>query len=536
MQTLARTLALSALLAVTAQADWTLSGYPVQAADSAAANKLYGIRTFSNTASATKVKVDSGRVVFHADYASDSTEGNSANVGFVHELRPGDDLLDPTGLTAISFQFKNSVAITGDLEISIGSSAYSDTMLAVGAVFKYVLRGSTVSTGVSDWKTVELDIKDFYVDGANLDTLPRLESVLKKMTHLRVAPRSSYQDSGTQNGKPCAKCVKPTMPGLDLEIRNIVLKGIVKNPWPNPNGIGCEATKTFELLDNFADGDIENEFGGYWYAATDSGSASVAMDMADKSKGSSRAKLAITGGADGSAGMATLTSQLNRTLGTAWHSDAGWAFMGAGFLGDVMRPYEFYVSAFQFQIKVEYASKSVETIRFKVHQFGEADSVAFLASLPVSELTSPEGRTACIGLDDLRPLRNRLSSNPDFFDLRKIARIVWEVRMADSSVVSVDTASVRFWIGDVKLMGQRLYGTLDRDALARGLSVRASNGILHLYGTQGTPRLDVVSMQGRKMASFAPAPTIALDLPRGTYHLVGMRDGVRVIKTFAVVR
>ncbi|QQS05713.1 MAG: hypothetical protein IPK50_02210 [Fibrobacterota bacterium] len=536
MQNLASTLALSAILATTAQADWILSGYPVQAADSAAANKLYGIRTFSNPASATKIKVDSGRVVFHADYASDSTEGNSANVGFVHELRPGDDLLDPTGLTAISFQFKNSVAITGDLEISIGSSAYSDTMLAVGAVFKYVLRGSTVATGVSDWKTVELDIKDFYVDGANLDTLPRLESVLKKMTHLRIAPRSSYQDSGTQNGKPCAKCVKPTMPGLDLEIRNIVLKGIVKNPWPNPSGIGCVGQREFTMLDDFADGDEENEVGGWWYTVTDSGDASVPKDMADKSKGSSRAKLVVTGSADGSAGMAALTSQLDRTLGSAWHPDAGWAYLGVGFSGGGGLWCANSLSAIQFQIKVEYASKSVEAVRLKVFQDREPDSVAFFASLPVSELTSQEGRTACIGLDDLRPPKTRPSSSTARFNPAEMVRIAWETKMADASVERADTASARFWISDVRLVGFRCDGIRDRGGPTRGLSVRASNGILHLSGIQGTPRFEVVSMQGRKVASFSPAPTIALDLPRGTYHLVGMRDGVRVVKTFAVVR
>ncbi|MBK8801963.1 MAG: hypothetical protein IPN71_07890 [Fibrobacteres bacterium] len=98
MQSFAKTFAVFVFFAVTAHADWTLSDYPLPATDSAAANRMYGIRAFSNPASATKVKVDSGRVVFHADYASDSTEGNSANVGFVHDLKVGEGPLNLSDL------------------------------------------------------------------------------------------------------------------------------------------------------------------------------------------------------------------------------------------------------------------------------------------------------------------------------------------------------------------------------------------------------------------------------------------------------
>lgn len=538
MQSFAKTFAVFVFFAVTAHADWTLSDYPLPATDSAAANRMYGIRAFSNPASATKVKVDSGRVVFHADYASDSTEGNSANVGFVHDLKVGEGPLNLSDLTAISFQLKCSAPITGGLEISLGSDAYSPRMLEAGAVFKHVLEGSRVACASPEWITATIDIKDFYVEGLSYDSLPRMEAVLKKLTHLRIVPRSSYKDSGERNGIPCAKCVHPTMPSLDIEVREIVLKSPSTGPlsWPLLRNDGCEPDRPFELLDDFVDGDEENEFGGYWYAWTDSGDVASANDMADKTKGSSRAGLTIAKGGIGFSGYATLTAKLDKRLGGTQHPDAGWASLAVGFAGDGLLSNADGVTGIQFLIKAERFSKSVESIRFKVRQKGIPDSAAFFVTLPVSELSEEGGRVACIRAEDFHQPFTLDPSHRAVFSFGDMLGLVWEVKIADRLGGFTDTASAQFWLSDVSFQWRRFIGVHDRSAPSRGLSLRASNGILHLSGTQGFQRFEVVSMQGRKVASFAPAPSIALDLPRGTYHLVGMRDGAKVVKTFAVVR
>lgn len=79
-------------------------------------------------------------------------------------------------------------------------------------------------------------------------------------------------------------------------------------------------------------------------------------------------------------------------------------------------------------------------------------------------------------------------------------------------------------------------GTRNSKSKVAGFSVRSSEGVLSLSGYQGVQSFDVVGLDGKKVASFAPAATVALSLPRGSYFLVGKRDGASMTKSFAVVR
>jgi len=523
------------LLAMSAHADWVLSDYATTAADSLSAADIYGLQVFKNPASTASVTAGTGSAVFKATYASDGTEGYTANVGLLHALTPDWAEHDLTGITGVTFEYKNSAKITDALAFSFGSAAYSDAIAKAGTVFENAITGTAALASGTTWKTASLGILDFappkwWTPSADF---PEKADVLKAVKNVQFAPKTLYSGTGTQNGKTCEKCVGPDMTAITLEIRNVTLQGVNKINWPNPTNIGCEPTTEFTKVDDFADGNTNNLLGGYWYTFTDSGNPAVAADLADKSKGSSKAEMAVD-----ASGSISMTASLNKTYGT-WHDYAGWASLGMGFAGDgTLNAESAKLTAISFIIMGANIDKTVEAINFKATMSGVHDTALHQVALPVPDMSVEGGRMACIRPEDLKQASYTAAAHKVPFDATKMTKLAWEAKIADQKSKTINTAAASILISDVRLHGSALMlaGTRDRKAKVTGFSVRAGEGVLSLSGYQGIQGFDVVTLDGKKVTSFAPAATVALSLPRGSYFLVGKREGASLTKSFTIVR
>jgi len=81
-------------------------------------------------------------------------------------------------------------------------------------------------------------------------------------------------------------------------------------------------------------------------------------------------------------------------------------------------------------------------------------------------------------------------------------------------------------------------GTIEgvsRKISSNPFSVSYGNGFLSIKGYEGVKSIDVISLDGRKVASFAPAARVSMNLARGTYFLSAKRNGVALVQSFAVL-
>lgn len=544
MQTRIASVAVLVLCASNVKADFVLSGYATPAANSDSADKIYGLQTFGNPASKTELSVAGGSVIFKATLASDlvdpNNNGYTANVGLLHPITPDWAERDLSGLTGITFEYKNSAKITDALVVSFGSGSYSTEIAKAGTVYENALKGAS-SLGVhTSWATATLDTADFATPTwwtAPAD-FPTKAAMLKKVKNLQFSPKSAYTLAGMQNGKACSgKCVGPDMTAITLEIRKVTLVGVDgDSPWPNQTPLGCENGKPFTVLDDFVDGNSKSKLGGYWFLLTDSGSVSNASDIGDKSKGSSSATMAITGGDASISGYATINARLNKKLGSEWHDYAGWAGLGIGFEGEGLAAGMEHLKAISFQIRAVDVGPDVASLSFKVAQQDIADTATYFVDLPVSAMRVDGGKNACIRLEDLKQPSYVVASQRAVLNPKLIKKLSWEAKITDNRNRAIDTATAKFWITDVKLYGSDTIhsGVRSRRSGATGLSVHAGQGTLNLSGYQGVNRFEVRTLEGKVVARFAPAASVPLPLVRGSYLLVGEGDHGRMVRSFTV--
>ena len=216
---------LSLLILLAAPAAW--SAFAVDAPDSAAARANYGIRTFSNPASTTSVKVTGGVVTFSATLASDSTEGYSANVDLEVPLCPDRRVHDLRDFKSLQFRYRNTEKITDYLSVSFGSDVDKQTTSGwIWPEFEARIAGTNALAAGADWKAVEVVygdfMREFFVDPGP-EYWAHFDSTFAFARSIRFSPKTSYTSSGVQLGTACTKCVGPTMTAQTLEIRDLVL-------------------------------------------------------------------------------------------------------------------------------------------------------------------------------------------------------------------------------------------------------------------------------------------------------------------------
>lgn len=521
---LKRCLLLGLTLSVCSRADWPLL-HPRDATDSSSARHLYGIRVLRNAMSSATVRVAGGAVVLEASrIASDTAQpcfeapcrlqGWSARVGVDHPLFTDGRIRDLTGLQTISFEFRNKEAITGYLGVGLGSSAVSESLDATGFQFEAHVGGAALLAAGTEWKKVEVDVTDFASPGwwqGGMESPPSYDSVLAYARSLRFIPYSGYQDSGALGQQACARCAVPTMSSPSLEIRNIVLKGAEKYPDP-PIG-DCSGDVT--VLDNLFD-DHENEWGGNWFRYMDSDSTDFwGRPNAPSQRGRSVAWDSLARGDEFTPGAIRLNATLTPPGAGADSADVAWAAIGTGtcFSGRSR--------AIAFHLIADSMPASVEGVRMVLLASG--DSISMM--IPSRLFARSGGASFCYTPDSGEGITH-------------LDAIVWEVRTSDLPVkVSFSVGDVRFYdLWELLPLGARAYerlgcsypGAVRRLAALEGASVSWSAGALSLRGATDASVARVVGLDGRQVATFAPAACVPLCLSRGTWILELQRRSGRV--------
>lgn len=539
-----------------AQATWLLSEYKKVTKDSLETATFVGAQPFLNQASKGVVTVpEVGYIRFNATTIASDPEtapkgsGYSANVGLLQPLTSDWAEHDLTGLTGLSFEFRNTDEITDALEFAFGSASYDPANADSGQVYGYPHMDELLPG--TEWKKVTVAKASLKIPGwwKKPAGYPTLDSILKRVKNVQIAPKTSYgTGAGVQikaggKSEACTGCTGPTMTKQTLEIRNIVLEGVEKWPMPNPTGLGC-VDKPF-VMDQFVKGLTKvggTDAGAYWYSYTDTGKADTT-----KAKGSSTATQKIYSAADlgGTSGMYTLDAQLKKTsLDSKWQDYAGWA--AAGFDWRYQDTADLSsVTGFQFKIGDLGTTNidRVETVIFKVGIAGIKDANVYQVNLPLKALGT-SGQTVCIRPSDLKQPSYLTATERSAMDLKKVTKLSWELKITNNNDPAIDTATAGMYFTDIKLFGLdkiclnnsgECFGpTSVKGRPSINFSSSYKNGALSLSGYKNVDAFEVVALDGSKVASFVPVASKQLDLSRGTYFLVAKRGSISTARQFVV--
>lgn len=517
------------MLAAGAHADWMLNDYATVTADSTATNATYGIQTYQNASSAVTISVPGGYVSMKATtIASDPTGTYTANIGMLHPLTPDWSVYDLTGLVSVDFEFKNSDKITDYFAVSFGSTAYSDDISKAGTVYEYAIKGTANLAAGTAWKTASADVASFATPSWWTDIpadFPMIEDVVKEIKNLQFAPKTTYSGTG----------VGATMTKQTLDIRNVTMVGVSKYQKKNPDMLGCDGTEKF-VLDNLFDDNV-NEAGGYWFNFSDFDSTAAGTDPA---KGSTSSSYSTLAGDDFASGNITLHAILNKMIGTKYQKYSGWAAIGTSFEGDGYLTSAF-ITGIKFNLKADSLPASVEGINFKAALKGISDTATHIYYAPAANVKT--GEDFCARPEDLVQAGYVAAADRSDFDpALGIKQLAWEAKINDDKTPSIYTGQVKLSISNIEIYGISsvdgiiIGGTgVSRKLASRPFSVAYANGALSLKGFDGVSSVDVLSIDGRKVASFAPQASVSLNLSRGTYFLSAKKNGATTVQSFAVI-
>lgn len=529
-------------LAGAAQADWLLNTYNKATLDTPSTNKEYGIQSFSNPSSLTAVSVpEPGYVrLTVAKYASEGTEGYTANLGLLHPLRKDWSAVDISTTDSIRFEFRYDRKPTGGFEIGLSSKLYPKAFADSGYVHMYKLKAAQLPD-INTWKTISIPVSilnppDWYcVPGSPTKPcpadMPSRDAVLKRLEALQFAPKTNYTQPGTQRGVPCTFCVKPntTLP-VNVDIRNVTLVGYEETV-PNPAGIGCQDAPV-QTVDDFAEIDNSNDLDGYWFAFSDTSTSP--LKEGDSARGTSSADMQIA------VGSATLAAGLHKKVGGVfdWRPYAGWAAIGTNFAnGDgISMP---GLSGISFNVKALKLGPNVKGVNFKVSMPGISEATTHYAFLPASNIdpTSPSYLAKiCVRPEDLlQPswFKGAVAFKPD-----SILQIAWEVKIADQTdpLVHSDTAVIS--VSNIALHKDSVRVGVGPRRSGSSFAVTYRGGLLNIQPLAGFEQISVVSPSGRVAARYTgKVQGKRLDLERGTWYVVARSaQGESLVRTIAVLR
>ncbi|MBK8800656.1 MAG: hypothetical protein IPN71_01090 [Fibrobacteres bacterium] len=502
---------------------YLLSDYALPATDSAKTNSLYGIQSAANPASQATSTVFGGFVRLQAPVIASEpkSQGYSAYVGLIHPIFPDWHSVDVSGLTSLSFEFRNTDKITDRLLVAFGSSAYSTQQQYAGTIYQNDVSGVAKLAPSTIWKSVQLDAMDFYAPSwwdAPAD-FPTFDSVLRSVHSLQIVPQTTYLLQGVQGDRGCTKCVGPTMTQQTLDIRNIRLNGVAfPTAVVRPDSLkdSCSGSNAI-VLDDFLDGNRQNRLGGSWVSYSDS--TGPGAGQGEQVIGSSSAALSVV------RGSASLDAALDKKVGDVWHSGAGWAGLAAS-LGEGIDLDG--LTGIQFQIHAQALSSRVG-LSLKVFEKGVPEAEA------LSVAVKSGATSVCVTPESLKPPQG--SGRSHRLDLSNIEKFAWEAKIHDKTHPFIDTARAAFSIRNVRLFGAdpvRVSQSL-RHLGRQTFSVHYGDGALQLEGLEGIGQVEIRNLQGKTVASFAAASRVPLALAKGTYVLSARRNGASLTKSFAVM-
>lgn len=536
-------------LSAQAQANLALGTYPTSSKDSVEISTLYGIQAFHNEASKVSLEVVDGLIRLVADtIASDGDKGHSANVGLVHSISPDGSEHDLSNYTHLQFEYRDDQTITEQHVLSFGSPVYPDSVLEAGLYYKAIISSIPVLKGDTSWRTMKVPMADFVTWFGSSDIplgYPPLLDVLKRVVNIRIQPMSTYTAPGMENGAPCEQCVTPSRSRLRLEIRNIALLDTTTEIPPAKDSTGMIDTllpkgvcnnPAVSVLDTTFD-NATNQVKGEWGVFTD---CDQTRTSPQQTEGSSRVELTYHKAVGGvSSGKIDVLANLDNRVGEQTHDLAGWGGVQTAVCGD-----QNYASEISFHVKVDSMPSNVLGIRFRLTSFRKGDTASVF--LPANALRNANGGDFCVRPVHMRGLKGRPYNISRFTDFRFL---MWDVRISRDAAFTTPAAKVQFSVSKVRLYdffqtwmlstssssGCRS-GAIEPRSPSGQPKVSYAHGVLEFGDLDGIAKLDILGLDGRLVASFAPKSSIPLRLSRGTWILAAhRRDGTVATQPFTVL-
>lgn len=533
--------ALVALGVTLAQADISIpvgaSDFATAASDAAGVKTLYGTSAFPNAdegsygADAVNLTAEANALKLSVDFAAIEEPDNdySANTGIIQPITPNWDVKDLTGLTSISFDVRITSGKLKQFKVGLNSDAYSKSELNAGTTLiaqslsdgiVAPTKKMTFSLSSTSWQTITLTKENFgYSKWNGSNPAVNWEQAIKKLKAIQFSPETDYTSSG----------IGATGGTVTMEVKNIVLKGV--DAIPLVKGVGCTGTP-FTLADASVDASKKNMQGGYWYGFTDT--SSVQKDN-DSAVGDSRWAPEEEGLQFDETGF-HFSANLNKTVAGTYHKYAGWAAIGTGFKldgEDAYVPLPNFKAA-EFTITGATLSPLVDGINFKVELNGVTVDATHQVMIPSRQLTGTA--KICVDAESLAQ-PGWHEGNIDFDPSIGVGKFSWEVKIADQGNSSITSApGQKFTVDKVKL-----YGVTEEEALTVNSLKRSAfaasylNGQIKVAGLDGFKTVDVVTLSGAKVASFAPNTVANVKLNRGTYLLVARGANKTLVRSLPVL-
>jgi len=551
-------LAVPAFLAASPSPLCAVRDFSVPAADSAAVWKAYKVVAVSNPSTRTALQVGSNEALrFTADLARDSGRPYSARASVRIPIAPSWAAFDLRETGSIQFRIRSP---GGPLNLlaSLGSDAYRyrDRGVVQVAPFRADTSWQTISISMAptpqfawlEW----MEDDSVYPGGTSAGLVvdpsdPNYDSdslnAAKSVRYVEITLEPQWKTDSTWSRPPAG----PT----DLYIDDVRFESFLAVAdacyhWPLPGeGFSCGlGLPSVVLSENAPATGDQNGLGGWWSAYLDTGAAL------------GRSSLRLPAGAsawhiDTTQLEATLVADLARSNGGRTGGFAGLTTrtpQGTHLTSDDLQGIGF---SMRIPAGAGLDSTKVDGVWFKVGQLGIPDSSSFRAFVPGSLFR--EGKAdLCVDFWSLGQPSGGSMPPAASFSPREITSFSWELAIRDTSS-SVPNQGIS--VGPVSLYGVSsapcacpaeakdcscpglvVVGSSPRTPAATGASASWRHGRLVLAGFEPASSVEIRTLEGVRVASLSARPESRIDLPRGTYLVVGRRAGAPLVRPLIVAR
>jgi len=541
-------LAALAALATGARADYTYD-FSKDAADSSAVQAQYSAKTFSDAQTTTTLSVTKGVMRIDVKWANVAAWG--ANAGILLPLNSSWAVANlSTNLTGITFSYRTSDATTS-MQFSFNSPLWTSVVNDAAGKGDGVVR-TYAGAASTDWSTVTLDPTSdlVWLDWMKKDHKAEIgqtwADVSSEVKNLQFQPMPAYNSTGDK--------VSPSVAWM--EVKDITLNGVKASDisptsWRDPSGT-CPTSGYVTLSDKKNAPASKNQFGGYWYAFTDTTSGTQANSNGTTSLDTTPDPMNLGLGlwlndlmGDGSLmalGARATFSKLDKN--GKWEAYSGWADVGTNL--DTASSGKGAVdltglTAISFHIVMgdgaggDFDQEKIGGVTFKVGKASVADAEQYQLPLSYADYNTAD---ICVALKDLQQpdwytdsVVNKAGGTIAPFTANDVTKFLWEMKIVNQKSTDIASATASsVWITNVRLYGAKVPDGIS-SAKVRGaaaLSASYNRGLVLSYALEGAQnaRIDVVSLDGSKVASFTRSETSAknLSLPvtlsQGTYLVV----------------
>lgn len=547
-------LLLPVLLASAAFGDRVVSTFGFSTQDSSMVRKVYGARAFANDASTTSLVASDGALILDATLRPDSGAVRSARAG----LRIPAHLLGPTAdlrrATAIRLRIKGSG--TFDALLQLESQAYAANPggqaevapLHVTPDWQEITLPLTADgfrfpcAAAADWCDPTTFPARLRFDSTQADYADPDRNAARAVEALRVSLVPTWSSDSTGS--------RPEPGAARLWLDDLVILGMPQHP--EVHGQGCRKDGPSVVFST--NKEETNQAGGYWYVFTDTGAVGLAKGTSTVILPTGARKWKV----DTAQAVVTLIADLSRSSS---QTAAGFAAAGTNTTDDWRKKLDLTgLTSIGFSLSVpEGATLDPATVGGVNLEIGTASAdpsgwKTHSVMIPASQFAT--GTTEiCIDVDMFRmPKWSTSTSEYEPPSLEAAHTLNWVLRIQDPTGSDIAVPHQGFSLGPILFYGIasfpepqcirlqvdeescRKYNVCDpycADPYSLATSAQPTtrptatyrDGLLSLRGYETYRTLDILSLQGRRLASLPPSPLVKFRLERGAYLLVARAPG-----------